>query len=144
MPQSFASVVVHLIFATKGRHPWLKDPATRRELYAYMATILKALDSTPIAINGTADHVHIVCAVSRNHAIAKIVEEVKKQPSKWLKRKGREYKDFYWQSGYAVFSVSVSRIPGGQAIRPRPGRAPQTDYVPGRVPPHLRETRDRD
>ena len=43
MPHSFANVIVHLFFSTKNRRPWLKDPAIRKELHAYMGAILKAL-----------------------------------------------------------------------------------------------------
>ena len=110
MPQSLAKVAFHIIFSTKHRRPWLKDEAIRKELYAYMATILKSLESPAIIINGVEDHVHILCLLSRNYAIKKIVEEVKTEPSKWIKTKGSQYKDFYWQAGYGVFSVSESKI----------------------------------
>lgn len=110
MPQSHARVALHLTFSTKNRYPWLKDRELCRELYAYMATILKNLDSPAVLINGAADHVHILFHLSRNRAIKTIVEEVKKEPSKWMKKQGEEYKDFYWQAGYGVFSVSHSNI----------------------------------
>ena len=114
MPQSHARVALHLTFSTKNRHPWLKDRELCKELYAYMATILKDLDSTAILINGVADHVHILFHLSRNHAIKTIVEEVKKEPSKWMKKQGEAYQDFYWQAGYGVFSVSHPNI---EAVR---------------------------
>ena len=57
-----------------------------------------------------ADHVHILCGMSRTHSLAKIVEEVKKGSSKWLKTKGPELAGFYWQAGYGAFSVSPSNI----------------------------------
>ena len=110
MPQSLAKVAFHIIFSTKHRRPWLKDEAIRKELYAYMATILKSLESPVIIINGVDDHVHILCLLSRNHAIKRIVEEVKTEPSKWIKKKGSQYGDFYWQAGYGVFSVSELKI----------------------------------
>ena len=33
-----------------------------------------------------------------------------KEPSKWIKTKGTEYRDFYWQRGYGIFSVSLSKV----------------------------------
>ncbi len=111
MPHSLANLIVHILFSTKGRRPWLKDPAVRRELYAYMGGILKAIGSTPIEINGVEDHVHLLCTMPRHRAISKIVEEIKSEPSKWLKRKGPAYRGFYWQEGYAAFSVSASQVP---------------------------------
>ena len=57
------------------------------------------------------DHVHALFSLSKNHALKDIVEEVKKSSSKWMKAEGRGIADFYWQSGYAAFSVSQSNVP---------------------------------
>jgi REP element-mobilizing transposase RayT len=111
MPQSLSRVLVHLVYSTKNRRPWLTDPAIRGELYAYTATILQSMECTPILMNGVADHVHILCGLSRKVAIMDLVEAVKRQPSKWLKSKGEEYHDFHWQNGYGIFSVSESNVP---------------------------------
>ena len=40
----------------------------------------------------------------------KLVAEVKTHSSKWVKSKGEEYKNFYWQGGYGAFSVGANRI----------------------------------
>jgi hypothetical protein len=40
----------------------------------------------------------------------KLIEEVKSHSSKWIKTKGERYKNFYWQNGYAGFSVAPSRV----------------------------------
>ncbi len=111
MPQSLAKVAIHIVFSTKRRTPWLKDSDTRGGLYAYVAGTLKGCDSPAIVIGGTEDHVHILCLLSRSFPIKRILEEVKKASSKWIKNEGPEYRDFYWQSGYGVFSVSESKVP---------------------------------
>ena len=110
MPQSLSRVIVHLIFSTKHRQPWLKDASVRDELYRYTATTLNTLDCTPIKINGVEDHIHLLFGLSRNHAIKTVVGEVKSDTSKWIKTKGDEYQDFYWQAGYGIFSVSESKV----------------------------------
>src|SRR5712691_2361918 len=57
--QSLANVVVHLVFSTKLRTPWLGDKAMRVQLHAYMATILRdCVDSPALVIGGVEDHVH--------------------------------------------------------------------------------------
>ena len=40
----------------------------------------------------------------------KLVEEIKKSSSKWIKTVDEKYKDFYWQDGYGVFSVNPAEI----------------------------------
>ena len=110
MPQSLAKVLIHIVFCTKNRTPSLRNESYRKEVHAYMATVLQTMDSPALIINGVEDHVHILCLLSRNYSLKKVIEEVKKDPSKWIKTKGKEYKDFYWQAGYGVFSVSESKV----------------------------------
>jgi REP element-mobilizing transposase RayT len=111
MPQSLANVLLHIVFSTKHRQPFLNDESIRNELHAYSLTVLKSLDSPSLAINSVADHIHILCNLSRKIAIADLVEELKTSTSKWLKTKDPSLHDFHWQSGYGVFSVSQSKRP---------------------------------
>ena len=109
MGQSLAKLVVHLIFSTKDRLPVL-TPAIREELNAYMVGVLRELESPALLVNSVADHVHILVMLSKNVALAKAVEEVKKSSSKWVKTQGAEFGDFHWQNGYGGFSVSQSSL----------------------------------
>jgi REP element-mobilizing transposase RayT len=111
MPQSLAKIIAHITFSTKNRVPCLSKDV-QPELHAYMAGILQELDCKPIQIGGVEDHVHVLCLLSKNHAVCKIVEELKKGSSKWIKPKEPELKGFHWQNGYGAFSVSQSRIAG--------------------------------
>jgi putative transposase len=80
-------------------------------LYAYSAIILRdKVDSPAITIGGTEDHIHILCLLSRKFAMKDLVEEVKTETSKWLKKQTPSLADFHWQSGYGIFSVSESNI----------------------------------
>ena len=109
MPQSCAHVLLHIIYGTKHRVPFLENRELREELYKYMAKILDDIDCPALAINGVEDHVHILCCLSRSLAIKGLVQEVKASPSQWLKKKGLP--EFYWQTGYGAFSVSQSQEP---------------------------------
>ena len=110
MPQSHARVVLHIIFSTKHRDQFLRDKDLRTRLHAYMAVVLQEIDCEPILINGTEDHVHILCNLSRTITIADLIETVKTAPSKWMKRQGPQYEEFFWQRGYGAFSVSQSKV----------------------------------
>ena len=109
MSQSLAKNLLHLVFSTKHRSLWIPD-TVRQRLYAYQGGIFKEWDSPALAIGGVDDHVHVLFSLSKNHALIKIVEEVKKGSSKWMKREGTGNADFYWQNGYAAFSVSQSNV----------------------------------
>ncbi len=75
-----------------------------------MASILKDCDCSPIIIGGAEDHVHILCKLAKTRSISSVIENVKKKSSKWIKIKGVEYKGFYWQNGYGVFSIGKSQV----------------------------------
>ncbi|MDB6123657.1 MAG: Transposase [Pedosphaera sp.] len=105
MPQSLANILVHVIFSTKGRNPLIND-SLRSGLHAYMVGILQELDSPALIINSVADHAHILCSLSKNLAACKLVEEVKKSSTEWIKPQGVPL--FAWQNGYGVFAVSQS------------------------------------
>ncbi len=107
MAQSLSKILVHLVFSTKDRYPFL-TPDIRAELHAYLATALRTCESPALIINSVADHVHILCNLARTRAACDVIEEVKKSTSKWLKTKGGILKKFFWQNGYGVFSVSPS------------------------------------
>lgn len=109
MPQSLASILVHLVFSTKHRVP-LITPAIETELYPYMAAVMRECKSPVLAINGVADHVHLLFALHRTVTIADVVEEVKKRSSKWMKTKGLEFESFAWQGGYGAFSVGQANL----------------------------------
>ena len=110
MSQSLVSNLIHLVYSTKHRQPWLTD-AVRDRLFAYQAGIFQKWESPALIIGGVEDHVHALFALSKNYAIKKIVEEVKKGSSKWMKTaEGTRNLEFQWQAGYAGFSVSQSNV----------------------------------
>jgi putative transposase len=109
MPQSLSSVLVHLVFSTKNREPFLRSEI-EQEFYKYTATVLRTLKSPSLAGNGTADHVHLLFNLSRTISIADLVKEVKIDTSKWIKTKGPNYNGFHWQAGYAALSIGQSSL----------------------------------
>jgi putative transposase len=108
MPQSLSKVIVHIIFSTKNREPWL-DPNIRPRMHAYLATICRDLGGEALRVGGVADHVHIVTTLPRTLSQAQMVEGIKKPSSKWIKALEVRYRSFFWQRGYGVFSVSSSQ-----------------------------------
>jgi REP element-mobilizing transposase RayT len=81
-------------------------PEWESQLHAYIAGTLRQYESPALIINSVPDHIHIFFRLSKNYALAKVVEEVKKESSKWVKKIDGGNPDFYWQGGYGAFSVS--------------------------------------
>jgi REP element-mobilizing transposase RayT len=110
MSQSLAKILVHGVFSTKDRRPFLRDKNLRDELHRYIGGILNQLDCQPIIVGGVEDHVHLLCVLSRTCQVAEMVKEVKRGSSLWLKTKSTDLHDFAWQSGYGIFSIGFSQI----------------------------------
>jgi REP-associated tyrosine transposase len=126
MSQSLANIIVHLVFSTKDRRPLLRD-AERDQLHAYITGTLKNQNSPLLQINSVRDHIHILFAQSKNHAPAKIVEQVKTASSGWIKTLDAWYSGFAWQTGYGEFSVSPIHV---EEVR---------DYIRSQPEHHKRE-----
>lgn len=109
MSQSLASILVHIIFSTKARVP-LIDLEIMQDLHQYMASIGRSCDVHIHEIGGIADHVHLLVSLPRTLTISKLVEEIKKGSSKWMKTKGKIYENFSWQNGYGAFSIGQSNM----------------------------------
>ena len=103
MSQSLSSILVHIIFSTKNRQALIKPDITQ-DLYSYMTGIARAHNTLVHEIGGVEDHVHLLVSLHRTLALSKLIEEIKKGSSKWIKTKG-QYVDFAWQNGYGAFST---------------------------------------
>jgi len=107
MAQSLSKQYIHIIYHIKTTSPHIREKE-EAELYAYIGAIIKDNESIPIIINGVSDHIHILLVLSKNVSLAKIVEEIKKHSSRWIKTKAPHYSAFSWQGGYGGFTVSPS------------------------------------
>jgi len=110
MAQSLSNILIHTVFSTKDRHPFLRDSNLREELHRYLGGILTNLACPPIIVGGVEDHVHILCSLSRTCEAAAMVKELKRGSSLWLKTKSPELQNFAWQNGYGIFSIGYSQI----------------------------------
>jgi putative transposase len=108
MPQSLSYLLVHLVFSTKERHPFLAQNELMLRTHAYLGGILREASCPSLTIGGTADHVHAFFHLSRTQHVAKIVETLKSHSSRWIKAQGIE--KFAWQRGYGCFSVGQSQV----------------------------------
>jgi len=104
MPSTYLDLTCHVVFATKHRQPWIADP-WRGQLHAYLGGTIRGLGASPIAVGGTADHVHLLIGFRGTHAVANLVRDIKSSSSAWIKETFR-LPPFAWQEGYAALSVS--------------------------------------
>ena len=109
MPQSLSQVLIHIVFSTKERHPWL-DAEIRPRMHAYLATVCRDCDCQAYRVGGGADHVHIAARLAGTITQAELLEKIKKTSSAWIKDQGNKYGSFFWQRGYGDFSIGWSQL----------------------------------
>ncbi|SRR5579871_66681 len=106
MAHSFSRNHIHLVFSTKERRNLIPSDK-KQQLWAYAAGICKSYELGPIAIGGTENHAHLLFHLPPKIALAKAVQVLKANSSKWMGESGIR---FAWQDGYAAFSVSSSSL----------------------------------
>ena len=106
---SFVSVHIHCVWSTRNREPSL-GPALRERLWPYLGGIARENKIKALTIGGAADHVHILISVHASLSVAKAVQLLKGNSSKWIHETFPEMRSFEWQEGYGAFGVGVSAI----------------------------------
>ena len=110
MSQSLVKNPIHIIWSTKRRHPFLEDQQIQGEMCVFLKGACDQMDCSAIKIGGTENHIHVLCHLSKNVTGAKLVGEIKRASSVWIKTKSPSYCGFFWQGGYSYFSVRPTDI----------------------------------
>ena len=110
MPQSLSQVWLHVVFSTEDRRAFMQNPEFRDVMFRMLSHHVGEVGCFPKLTGGWVDHVHIVCGLSRTVTIAKLVEDIKTETSKWAKKNPRGSRAFSWQAGYGAFSISQSNL----------------------------------
>jgi len=107
---SLTFLLYHIVFSVKNRDTRL-HPDLKLRLYPYMGGIIKKLGGIPIIINGTNNHVHILCFLPRHISVSESIKIIKARSSLWHNRIYSQNKHpFHWQDGYGLFTVSADNL----------------------------------
>ncbi len=108
MPGTYSQLLLHVVFSTKGRAPWITQDVTGR-LYPYIGGIVRAEKGVLYDIGGIEDHIHMYLRWRPDGSISDLMRAVKARSSKWIHDEFQALHGFAWQEGYSVFSVSKSQ-----------------------------------
>ena len=126
MPGTYSQLLLHIVFSTKGRQPWITEEVAGR-LYPYMGGIVRAEKGALYDIGGVEDHVHLYLRWRPDGSISDLMRTVKARSSKWIHDTFPDLAEFAWQEGYSVFSVSKSQE---KAVK---------NYIAGQAEHHKRQ-----
>jgi len=102
MPHTLSRNLVHCVFSTKGRLNLIREPEV---LWKHLGAIAKSKGIPLVAAGGTANHVHLLIALSPTMTLSNAIQNLKAHSSRWMKE---DVPRFTWQEGYGAFSVSES------------------------------------
>ena len=106
---SFIGCLMHCVWATKERRPSIK-PGLQQRLWPYLGGIARESKMKALMIGGVEDHMHVLLSIPSTLSVAKSVQLLKGNSSKWIHDTFKEHWDFEWQEGYGAFSIGVSGI----------------------------------
>ena len=109
MAQSLSKILLHVVFSTKNRTDII-PPEIMNDLHAYLAGCCRKLGSDAYRVGGTSNHIHIACTLLWTTTVSKLLEEIKKSSSAWIKSQDIRCKRFSWQAGYGAFSLGQSQL----------------------------------
>ena len=104
MAHRYCNILIHCVFSTKGRKDLIPQELIPK-LCKYFEGIGRNHGIPILAAGGVANHAHLLIALPPDVPIAKAVQVLKANSSRWLRERGLE---FTWQEGYGAFSVSSS------------------------------------
>ena len=106
---SFTGCLVHCVWSTKNRETCLSADL-RERLWPYLGGIAKRNQMKTLAIGGASDHVHILLSLPATSSVAKAMQLLMGNSSKWIRETFPKMHSFGWQEGYGAFSVGVSGL----------------------------------
>jgi putative transposase len=124
---SFVSCLVHCVWATKERRPVIRADLQQR-LWPYLGGIARENKMKTLVVGGVEDHVHMLVSIPSMLSVAKAIQLLKGNSSKWIHDTFPEQRDFEWQEGYGAFSIGIS------------GVADTTSYIQGQAQHHRKMT----
>lgn len=106
MASTLTAILLHVTFSTKARAPLIPSN-DELDLYSYIGGICRYRECVLMAMDGTADHVHMLVSLSKTMALSDLMLNVKRESSKWMRERVPE---FEWQDGYFAFSIGASQV----------------------------------
>jgi REP element-mobilizing transposase RayT len=108
MPGTYSQILLHAVFSTKHREPWITEDI-RERLYKYVGGIVRGEKGVLYEIGGVEDHVHMYLRWRPDATISDLMRDVKAHSSLWVHQTFPRLQAFAWQEGYSVFTVSKSQ-----------------------------------
>ncbi len=107
-------VYLHLVWTTWDRLP-LIGAEHENALFDCLAQTATKHGCEVVAINGMADHVHLLLTLAPTQTVSTLVQQLKGASSHFMNHRFPDSPTFKWRGSYAAFSVSrwdINKVAG--------------------------------
>ena len=110
MANTYSQMFYHLVFSTKNRVNFIHQNIENR-VWSYLGGIARKHNLIALQIGGIENHIHILVISKPTIEPSLIPKWLKGESSKWIHEEFSDSRNFAWQDGYGIFSVSKSNVP---------------------------------
>jgi putative transposase len=82
----------------------------QERLWPYLGGIARENKMEALLIGGIEDHIHALLSIPATLSVAKAIQLLKGNSSKWIHDTFKEHWGFEWQEGYGAFSIGISGV----------------------------------
>jgi len=86
MANTYTQIYIQVVFAVQGRQ-CLIQPEHKEEIYKYITGIVTNQGQKMLAVNGVADHIHLLVGMKPSIALSDLVREIKSSSSAFINEK---------------------------------------------------------
>jgi putative transposase len=109
MAGTYSQIYIQIVFAVNGRENLLQK-TWRKEVFKYIAGIVKGKNQKPIIVNGVSNHVHLFIGLKPSISVSDLVRDIKNNSSNFINEQKFVRGKFSWQEGFGSFSYAHSQI----------------------------------
>jgi putative transposase len=100
---------IHAVWGTKSRYPYLEKPI-KDDVRIHIREKCELNGIAVAAIDGSADHLHILLKMRAEMSISKIMQLIKGESSRWINKNKLTPIRFDWADEYSAGSVSPGNL----------------------------------
>ena len=99
------ALFLHLVWATWDREPSI-TPVVERAVFRTVEAVCQTEHCTVVALNGVADHVHLLVGIPATISVADLVKHIKGARARYVNETVQPAPALRWQPVYGAFTVS--------------------------------------
>jgi putative transposase len=107
MPHTYVSSLLHVVFSTRQRQPFITK-AWHERLHEMLGGIARERGFPALIVGGTDDHVHALLSMPSRLSLAEVMRTFKATSSGWVNDTFFPDRSFAWQEGYGAFGVGLA------------------------------------